>query len=152
VFAYPSRPDVTVLRNFTLEIEAGTTVALVGASGSGKSTIIQLLERFYNPHSGTIHLDGAQLDKLQLKWLRSKIGLVSQEPTLFEGTVSENVAFGLIGSADEKSVGEARRLLIENACRMANAHEFILKLPQGYDTPVGERGLLMSGYDSSLTI
>lgn len=122
-----------------------TKVALVGASGSGKSTIIQLLERFYNPNEGKVFFDGTLVEQISLKWLRSQFGLVSQEPTLFEGTVAENISFGLIGSPDEFSEGDVRKALIENAAKMANAHEFILYLPKGYETPVGERGLLMSG-------
>ena len=144
-FAYPSRPDVTVLKNFSLDIEPGTTVALVGESGSGKSTIIQLLERFYDPLIGIVTFDGVRTDKLQLKWLRSQIGLVSQEPTLFEGSIAENIGFGLIGSTNENALGDVRQGLIENAAQMANAHEFIMNLPQKYNTPVGERGLLLSG-------
>ena len=144
-FTYPARPDVQILFGVSLVIEPGTTVALVGQSGSGKSTIIQLLERFYDPVAGSVEVDGIPIPQLNLLWLRRQIGFVSQEPTLFEGTVAQNVAHGLIGSAWESESASAKMERIVHACRQANAHDFILKLPQGYDTPVGERGLLLSG-------
>ncbi|KAL2914037.1 hypothetical protein HK105_206482 [Polyrhizophydium stewartii] len=144
-FTYPARPDVKVLKGVNLVIEPGTTVALVGESGSGKSTIIQLVERFYDPESGAIELDGVPLNKLNVAWLRQQIGLVSQEPVLFEGSVADNVAFGLVGSPHENAPADKKLALIQDACRQANAHDFITKLPQGYDTQVGERGLLLSG-------
>ncbi|KAL2911614.1 hypothetical protein HK105_208915 [Polyrhizophydium stewartii] len=144
-FTYPARPDVKVLKGVNLVIEPGTTVALVGQSGSGKSTIIQLVERFYDPENGTVELDGVPLNKINVAWLRQQIGLVSQEPVLFEGTVADNVAFGLVGSPHENAPADKKLALIQDACRQANAHDFITKLPQGYDTQVGERGLLLSG-------
>ncbi|KAI8896054.1 ATP-binding cassette transporter ABC4 [Globomyces pollinis-pini] len=144
-FTYPSRPDIQVLKKMNLIIHPGSTVALVGQSGSGKSTIVQLLERFYDVDSGSVLIDGKPIKSLHIKTLRQMIGLVSQEPTLFEGTVAENVGFGLVGSAFEKEIGEKRQALIEDACKQANAHDFIMKLPQGYDTQVGEGGLLLSG-------
>jgi ATP-binding cassette subfamily B (MDR/TAP) protein 1 len=144
-FTYPSRPDNQVLHGMTLDIQPGTTVALVGESGSGKSTIIQLLERFYNPYNGSITLDGRPIQSLQVKWLRRQIGLVGQEPVLFDGTVAENVAHGLLGSDLDSLSPEAKRELIIQACRQANAHDFILKMPNGYDSHVGERGMLLSG-------
>ncbi|KAL6840490.1 hypothetical protein ACP4OV_030300 [Aristida adscensionis] len=136
-FRYPSRPDVQVLRDFTLDIPARKTVALVGESGSGKSTIIALLERFYDPDSGTISLDGAELRKLKLSWLRDQMGLVSQEPVLFNDTIHANIAYGSRGEASEDE--------IIAAAKAANAHEFISSLPQGYSTTVGERGTQLSG-------
>ncbi|KAI9355029.1 P-loop containing nucleoside triphosphate hydrolase protein [Zopfochytrium polystomum] len=144
-FTYPSRPDVKVLKKMNLVIKPGTTVALVGQSGSGKSTIIQLLERFYDAQSGDIFLDGHKLTDFNITWLRQQMGYVQQEPTLFEGTVAENVALGLAGTVHEFSPMDSKMPLITEACKMANAHEFILKLPMGYDTQVGERGLLLSG-------
>ncbi|KAJ3189023.1 GTPase-activating protein [Irineochytrium annulatum] len=144
-FTYPLRPDVKILYNFSLTVEPGTTVALVGESGSGKSTIIQLLERFYNLQGGGITIDGVPIDSLNVTWLRHHIGLVSQEPTLFEGTVYDNIAQGLIGTPHESASRDIKLPLVMKACVEANAHDFILKLPQGYDTPVGERGLLLSG-------
>ncbi|KAK9451141.1 P-loop containing nucleoside triphosphate hydrolase protein [Limtongia smithiae] len=144
-FIYPSRPDVTVLEDFSLRIPAGKTVALVGASGSGKSTIIGLLERFYKPIAGNITLDGHDIRNLNLKWLRRQISLVSQEPVLFSCSIFDNVAYGLIGTkyADASEV-EKRKLVVE-ACTQANAMMFIDKLPEGLDTDVGERGFLLSG-------
>ena len=144
-FTYPTRKEVKILQGIDLEIEPGQTVALVGQSGSGKSTIIQLLERFYDPEVGSIQLDGHDLKELSVKWLRSHISLVSQEPTLFEGSIADNVAFGLIGSPWENVSFEKKQELVEDACTQANAHDFICKLPQGYDTQVGEGGLLLSG-------
>ncbi|XP_059667590.1 ABC transporter B family member 1-like [Cornus florida] len=135
-FAYPSRPDVRVLNDFSLSVTAGKTIALVGSSGSGKSTVVSLIERFYDPTSGQVLLDGHDIKTLKLKWLRQQIGLVSQEPALFATTIKENI---LLGRPDA-SLGE-----IEEAARVANAHSFIVKLPDGYDTQVGERGLQLSG-------
>ncbi|CAO2204465.1 unnamed protein product [Urochloa humidicola] len=136
-FKYPSRPDVQVLSDFTLDIPARKTVALVGESGSGKSTIIALLERFYDPDSGTISLDRAELKKLKLSWLRDQMGLVSQEPVLFNDTIHANIAYGKQGEVSEDE--------IIAASKAANAHEFISSLPQGYNTTVGERGTQLSG-------
>jgi len=144
-FSYPSRPNVPVIKGLSTVFEAGKTCALVGASGSGKSTVIQLLERFYDPLSGRITLDGTDIKQLNLKWLRQQIGLVSQEPTLFATTVRGNVEHGLIGSRWEHAPDEERFALVKRACVAANADGFICKLPHGYDTMVGERGMLMSG-------
>ncbi|CAE6541707.1 unnamed protein product [Rhizoctonia solani] len=155
VFDYPSRPDVHILKDLTLTFEAGKTAALVGASGSGKSTIISLIERFYDPLSGSVLLDGINLKDLNVRWLRSQVGLVAQEPVLFGTTIEENVAHGLVGSkydvivrgcerGDEASLKERRRLVIA-ACERANAKEFIERLPDSWNTRVGERGFLLSG-------
>ncbi|KAI0639804.1 P-loop containing nucleoside triphosphate hydrolase protein [Trametes polyzona] len=144
-FNYPSRPDVPVLKNFSITFPVGKTSALVGASGSGKSTIIALIERFYDPLSGTVKLDGIDVKDLNIKWLRSQIGLVSQEPVLFSTTIKANVAHGLIGSPYENATEEEKLRLVKEACVMANADGFISKLPLGYDTVVGERGFLLSG-------
>ncbi|KAK9241676.1 P-loop containing nucleoside triphosphate hydrolase protein [Lipomyces tetrasporus] len=144
-FIYPSRPDVVVMQGFNLQIKAGATVALVGASGSGKSTIVGLIERFYNPVCGQIFLDGVDVKDLNVKWLRQQVGLVSQEPVLFSGTIFENVAFGLVGTRHECSSEREKRELVEEACRQANAMVFIDSLPKGLDTHVGDRGFLLSG-------
>jgi ATP-binding cassette subfamily B (MDR/TAP) protein 1 len=144
-FNYPSRPNVTVLDGLSLSIKAGKTAALVGASGSGKSTIVSLVERFYDPLSGVVTLDGRDLKDLNVNWLRSQIGLVSQEPTLFATTIRGNVAHGLIGSKFESESDEVKERLIKEACVRANADGFISKLPDGYETLVGERGFLLSG-------
>ncbi|KAK0481286.1 P-loop containing nucleoside triphosphate hydrolase protein [Armillaria novae-zelandiae] len=144
-FNYPSRPDVPVVKGINLTFRAGRTAALVGASGSGKSTVISLIERFYDPLSGVVKLDGRELKSLNIRWLRSQIGLVSQEPTLFATTIRGNVAHGLIGTKYENASEEEKFTLIKDACVKANADGFITKLPQGYDTMVGERGFLLSG-------
>ena len=144
-FSYPSRPDIPILKGVNITFEAGKTAALVGASGSGKSTIVSLVERFYDPLSGSIKLDGVSLADLNLKWLRSQIGLVSQEPVLFSTTIKENVAYGLIGSPYEHASDEEKFKLVQEACIKSNADDFITKLPHGYETMVGERGFLLSG-------
>lgn len=126
-FSYPSRPEKPVLQGFNLKIRAGKAVGLVGGSGSGKSTIISLLERFYNPVSGEIYLDGCKLRKLQVKWLRSQMGLVNQEPILFATSIKENILFGKEGASME---------LVVDAAKAANAHDFITNLPDGYETQV----------------
>ncbi|KAL7092109.1 hypothetical protein ACP275_12G145400 [Erythranthe tilingii] len=136
IFSYPSRPESRVLNNFSLIVPAGKTIALVGSSGSGKSTVVSLIERFYDPSSGKVMLDGHDIKTLKLRWLRQQIGLVSQEPALFATTIKENI---LLGRPD------ASLIEIEEASRVANAHSFIVKLPDGYDTQVGERGTQLSG-------
>ncbi|XWS76724.1 hypothetical protein CRYUN_Cryun01aG0202400 [Craigia yunnanensis] len=136
-FKYPLRPDIQILRDLSLFIHAGKTVALVGESGSGKSTVISLLQRFYDPDSGHITLDGVEIQKLPLKWLRQQMGLVSQEPVLFNDTIRANIAYGKGGNATEAEILAASEL--------ANAHKFISALQQGYDTVVGERGVKLSG-------
>jgi ATP-binding cassette subfamily B (MDR/TAP) protein 1 len=123
-------------QGYSLVVEAGQTVALCGASGSGKSTAIQLVERFYDPDQGSVTLDGVDLRKLNVRWLRQQIGLVSQEPVLFSGTIAENIAYGKPG---------ATRADVEAAAKMANAHDFIMEFPSGYDTDVGEKGGQLSG-------
>lgn len=142
---YPSRPEVVVMDNVNLEVPAGKTTALVGASGSGKSTIVGLVERFYDPVGGSVHLDGHDVQDLNLRWLRRHISLVSQEPTLFATTIAGNIRHGLIGTDHEKESEKAIQDLVENAARMSNAHDFITQLPEGYLTNVGERGFLLSG-------
>ncbi|KAF8575980.1 ste6-like protein [Ramaria rubella] len=144
-FSYPSRPNVPIIKDLNIKFEAGKTAALVGASGSGKSTIVSLVERFYDPLSGAVKLDGRDLRDLNVKWLRSQIGLVSQEPILFATTIEGNVAHGLIGTRFEHAEPEERFRLIKEACVKANADGFIMKLPNGYQTMVGERGFLLSG-------
>ncbi|CAG8596178.1 9116_t:CDS:10, partial [Ambispora leptoticha] len=139
-FHYPQRPEVTVLKNFSLTIEPGQTVALVGSSGSGKSTIISLLERFYDPISGSIILDGEDIKDINIKSLRTQIGLVGQEPVLFPETIAQNIKWG--GVPDEK---EPTLEDIIDVCKKANAHEFIEELPEKYNTLVGEKGSLLSG-------
>ena len=142
---YPSRAEVVVMQDVNLKVPAGKTTALVGASGSGKSTIVGLVERFYDPVGGEVYLDGHDVSRLNLKWLRQQISLVSQEPTLFGTTIFNNIRHGLIGTKYENSEIEKQRELITAAAKMANAHDFVTGLPEGYDTHVGERGFLLSG-------
>ena len=142
---YPSRAEVVVMEDVNLKVPAGKTTALVGASGSGKSTIVGLVERFYDPVGGQVYLDGHDVSKLNLKWLRQQISLVSQEPTLFGTSIFGNIRHGLIGTKHENHSVEQQRALIESAAKMANAHEFVMGLPEGYETNVGERGFLLSG-------
>ncbi|KAG8896650.1 GTPase-activating protein, partial [Tulasnella sp. 408] len=144
-FHYPSRPNVPILKGLNVTFQAGKTAALVGASGSGKSTVVSLVERFYDPIEGNVYLDGVNVKDLNLKWLRQQIGLVQQEPSLFATTIKGNVAHGLIGSRFENLPEDEKFNLIKDACIKANAHSFIEKLPLGYDTMVGERGFLLSG-------
>ncbi|KAI4317334.1 hypothetical protein L6164_025209 [Bauhinia variegata] len=135
-FSYPSRPNTPILEGFNLRVKAGKTVGLVGGSGSGKSTVISLLERFYDPIDGKIFLDGCDIKRLQLKWLRSQMGLVNQEPILFATSIKENILLGKEGASMDDVV---------RAAKAANAHDFITKLPDGYNTQVGQFGAQMSG-------
>jgi ATP-binding cassette subfamily B (MDR/TAP) protein 1 len=162
-FKYPSRPKVEVLKNFNLEIQPGTSVALVGQSGSGKSTIIGLLEKWYEPASGVVELDGVDITELDSLWLHRYIGIVSQEPTLFATTIRRNISYavdtinGHIETQErkknpnitdeelEKKLLPANDDVIKAAAISANAHDFIMKLPDGYDTIIGERGVSLSG-------
>merc|ERR1719401_1336189 len=140
-FAYPSAPEHLVCNGYSLVVPAGKTVALCGPSGSGKSTIIQLIERFYDPLEGVVCLDGVDIRTLNVRWLRSQLGLVSQEPVLFQGTVAENIAYGKPAAAGEATMEE-----IEEAAGIANAHDFITQnLADGYLTNVGLRGSKLSG-------
>ncbi|KAI0005258.1 ATP-binding cassette, subfamily B, member 1 [Xylariaceae sp. FL0662B] len=143
-FAYPSRPSAKVFDGLNLKIPAGKTTALVGASGCGKSTIIGLLERWHQPNSGEILLDGVNIAAYNLRWLRSKIRLVQQEPVLFRGSVFENVAKGFVGPQMDLP-SEQQMELVEAACKLSNAHDFIQELPDGYHTQVGERASALSG-------
>ncbi|XP_057520627.1 ABC transporter B family member 19 [Amaranthus tricolor] len=135
-FSYPSRPDVMIFRDFSLFFPAGKTVAVVGGSGSGKSTVVSLIERFYDPNDGQVLLDNVDIKILQLAWLRSQIGLVNQEPALFATTILENILYGK---------PDATMAEVEAAASSANAHSFITLLPNGYNTHVGERGVQLSG-------
>ncbi|XP_050231366.1 ABC transporter B family member 19-like [Mercurialis annua] len=135
-FSYPSRPDTLILRSLNLVIPSSKTLALVGISGGGKSTIFALIERFYDPINGVITLDGHDLKTLQVKWLRDQIGMVGQEPVLFATSILENVMMGKENATKKEAT---------NACIAANAHSFITALPYGYDTQVGDRGTQLSG-------
>jgi ATP-binding cassette subfamily B protein len=133
-FAY--HPEITVIRKVSLDVAPGTTVAFVGATGSGKTTMVKLLLRFYDVTSGAISLDGIDIRELQLQDLRSSIGFVSQDVFLFHGTVRDNIAYGRADATIEEIVA---------AANVAEAHDFVLALPDGYDTVVGERGQKLSG-------
>ena len=151
-FAYPSRPDAPILRNFSLTIEAGETIALVGPSGSGKSTIFQLLMRIYEPNSmspfscelisyrigGDIFFDGENIKNINLRWLRENMSIVSQEPVLFDKTLAENISLG--GASSRQPTKEE----VEEACSAANVSEFLHKFPKGLDTRI-MRGTTLSG-------
>ncbi|CAN4128139.1 unnamed protein product [Withania somnifera] len=135
-FSYPSRPDMVIFDKFSLDIPSGKIIALVGGSGSGKSTVISLIERFYEPLSGQILLDGTDIRHLDLKWLRQQIGLVNQEPALFATTIKENILYG-------KS--DANLEDVAHAAKLSEAMTFINNLPDRFETQVGERGVQLSG-------
>ncbi|KAL5044569.1 hypothetical protein BDW71DRAFT_185798 [Aspergillus fruticulosus] len=144
-FSYPTRPGIRVLDDFSLKVPAGKVTALVGQSGSGKSTIVGLLERWYNPSAGTIKLDGNPIDELNISWLRRNVRLVQQEPVLFQGSVFDNIRYGLVGTPWENVSREEQMERVQDAAKMAYAHDFISELADGYDTLIGERGGLLSG-------
>ncbi|EDV37529.1 uncharacterized protein Dana_GF13488 [Drosophila ananassae] len=135
-FQYPTRPEIPILNRLNLKIHRGQTVALVGPSGCGKSTCIQLVQRFYDPQAGNVYFNGSNVKDIDINWLRSKIGVVGQEPVLFGVSIYENIRYGR---------EDATRQDIEEAAAAANAAVFIKKLPRGYDTLVGERGAQLSG-------
>ena len=135
-FHYPSRPDRSALENVTLEIAPGETVALVGPSGAGKTTVIQLIQRFWDPDAGVVRLDGINLRDMARADFRQAIALVPQDPVIFATTARENIRFGRPGASDAE---------VEAAARAAHADEFLTLLPEGYDSYVGERGVMLSG-------
>ncbi|XP_022444089.1 phosphatidylcholine translocator ABCB4 isoform X5 [Delphinapterus leucas] len=138
VFNYPTRPNVPVLQGLSLEVKKGQTLALVGSSGCGKSTVVQLLERFYDPLAGTVLLDGQEAKKLNIQWLRAQLGIVSQEPILFDCSIADNIAYG----DNSRSVKMPE---IVSAAKAANIHPFIETLPKKYETRVGDKGTQLSG-------
>ncbi|NXX90137.1 MDR1 protein, partial [Centropus bengalensis] len=135
-FNYPSRPDVEILKGLNLKVNCGQTVALVGGSGCGKSTTVQLIQRFYDPKEGTVTIDGQDIRTLNVRYLREIIGVVNQEPVLFATTIAENIRYG----REDVTMEE-----IEKATKEANAYDFIMKLPNRFETVVGERGAQLSG-------
>jgi len=135
-FAYPSRPDTAALDDVTLTVAPGETVALVGPSGAGKTSVIQLIQRFYDPESGQIALDGVPLDTMARSDFRRALALVPQDPVIFAASARENIRFGRLDATDAE---------VEAAARAAAAHDFITALPNGYDSYVGERGVMLSG-------
>ena len=135
-FAYPARPEHDVYSGVNISFEAGQTVALVGPSGCGKSTVVSLVERFYDPREGGVYLDGHDLRSLRVSWLRSQIGMVGQEPTLFTGSILDNIKQGKLDASTED---------VHEAARMANAYDFVSAFPDGFNTQVGEKGIQLSG-------
>ncbi|CAB3985499.1 Multidrug resistance 1 [Paramuricea clavata] len=137
-FRYPTRRRIKVLRNLNITVKPGQTIALVGTSGCGKSTTVSLVERFYDVINGSVTMDAHNVKDLNIKWLRHQIGIVSQEPVLFDMTIRENIAYG-------DTTREVSDKEIEQAARSANIHQFIASLPKGYDTMAGDKGTLISG-------
>ncbi|KAE8703523.1 ABC transporter B family member 19 [Hibiscus syriacus] len=135
-FSYPSRPDAIIFNDFNLKVRSGNSMALVGQSGSGKSSVLALILRFYDPTAGKVMIDGRDIRKLKLKSLRKHIGLVQQEPALFAASIYENILYGKEGASESEII---------EAAKLANAHGFISSLPVGYSTKVGERGVQLSG-------
>ena len=139
-FRYPARPEVIILKKLSLEIAPGETVALVGASGGGKSSVINLLENFYESEDGCIKVGDHHLSDYDHEWLHRVVALVGQEPVLFARSIKENILFNLAGTASEPSHED-----VIEAAKQASAHNFIMSLPNQYDTEVGEKGVLLSG-------
>ncbi|KAL0339028.1 UNVERIFIED_CONTAM: putative ABC transporter B family member 8 [Sesamum angustifolium] len=135
-FAYPGRPETLVLRDFSLEVKAGTSIGLVGKSGCGKSTVIALIQRFYDVDRGSVKVGGVDIRLLDIHWYRKHMALVSQEPVIYSGSIRDNIMLGKLGATENEVV---------EAARAANAHEFICGLKNGYDTECGERGVQLSG-------
>ena len=136
IFRYPSRPEVTVLKGLSVSVKPGQTLALVGPSGCGKSTVVSLIERFYDPVAGCLTLDGTDLKELNLRWLRAQIGIVSQEPVLFDTSVADNIRYG----ANFREVSDDE---IVEAAKAANIHNFIDSLPQVSLTIIGSLILIL---------
>ena len=137
-FHYPTRPNIQILKRLQLSIKKGESIALVGESGCGKSTVIQLIQRLYDLENGKIEIENENIESLNLPWLRSKLGLVSQEPVLFDRTIAENIQYG--DNEREVSMDE-----VLECSRRANIHNFVNALPSGYDTKVGSKGTQLSG-------
>lgn len=137
-FFYPTRPSAQVLQGLDMNVYKGQTVALVGPSGCGKSTCIQLIQRFYDPYKGVVAIDGSDVKSVTQKTLRQQLGIVSQEPSLFDRTISENIAYG-------NNFRKVSQDEIIDAAKKANIHNFIISLPLGYETRLGERGTQLSG-------
>ncbi|GAA5909077.1 hypothetical protein JCM6882_001182 [Rhodosporidiobolus microsporus] len=135
-FSYPSRPDVAILKGLTFDIKPGECVGIVGASGSGKSTAAALLQRLYEPEAGSVLLDGRPLSRVDVKYLRDHVAVVSQHPALFDMTVADNIAYGSPSTNQNE---------VENAARSAHIHDFVAGLPKGYQTMLGENASLISG-------
>ena len=143
-FSYPSRPNLPVLRNINLKINKGESVGVVGASGCGKSTVIALLERFYDIESGQLFIHGTSLKDLDVHYYRSRIGMVSQDTTLYQGSIHDNILLGLT-DAETACTDVQLEDLVVRACKSANIHDFITSLPNSYATDIGNRGVSLSG-------
>jgi ATP-binding cassette subfamily B (MDR/TAP) protein 1 len=139
-FSYPTNPDVSVLNKMSMRIADGECVAIVGTSGCGKSTVASLLQRLYEPTSGTISVGLSELRATDVNYLRDHVAVVSQTPNLFDASIRENIAYGRVGEDNGMSDAD-----VERAARAANVHEFVMSLPQGYDTLIGENASLVSG-------
>merc|ERR1711933_34827 len=136
-FSYPTRPSKNILDKFKLKVYKGETIGLCGISGGGKSTVMGLIERFYDPNGGSVEYYGEDIKDLNVKWYRDQIGYVGQEPTLFDATIAENIAYGAPGATREEII---------EAAKQANAFDFIMKFPEGFDTPLsGGAGTQLSG-------
>ncbi|MTI00747.1 ATP-binding cassette domain-containing protein, partial [Roseibium sp. RKSG952] len=135
-FRYPARPDILALDHLTLHVKPGETVAFVGPSGAGKTTVIQMIQRFYDPDAGQVSLDGVNLRDLERDDFRQHMALVPQDPVIFAASARENIRFGRLDATDAE---------VEEAAKAAAAHDFISALPEGYDSFVGERGVMLSG-------
>ncbi|XP_010153809.1 PREDICTED: bile salt export pump-like, partial [Eurypyga helias] len=136
-FTYPSRPDIQVLKGLSVAVKPGQTLAFVGSSGCGKSTSVQLLERFYDPETGSVLIDGHDTQKINVQFLRSKIGIVSQEPVLFDCSIADNIKYG-------SSTKEATMEKVIEAAQKAQLHDFVMSLPAKYETNVGAQGSQLS--------
>lgn len=156
-FVYPSRPDVVVLDELDIVIPQGKTTAIVGSSGSGKSTVFGLIQKFYSPIAGSVLLDGLDISELNIRWLRQQIGIVSQEPVLFNESVFENIRYGLIGFGATETIAEPflsdeeAMVMVQKAAEICNADEFIRQLPKGYHTNVNDT-LLSGGQKQRIAI
>ena len=137
-FTYPTRQNIQILNRLNLSLKAGESIALVGESGCGKSTVIQLIQRFYDVNQGSLELEGNNIQSLNLPYVRSKLGIVSQEPVLFDRSIAENIQYG----DNERTVSMEE---VVDAARKANIHNFVAALPEGYDTKVGGKGTQLSG-------
>ena len=137
-FTYPTRQNIQILNRLNLSIKTGESIALVGESGCGKSTVIQLIQRFYDLNDGSLELEGNNIQALNLPYVRSKLGIVSQEPVLFDRSIVENIKYG----DNERTVSMEE---VIDAARKANIHSFVAALPEGYDTKVGGKGTQLSG-------
>jgi ABC-type multidrug transport system fused ATPase/permease subunit len=135
-FSYPTRTNAPILRGVGFQVQSGKTIALVGSSGCGKSTVVSLLERFYDPVDGRVLIDDIDLRTFNIRYAREQLALVSQEPTLFDFSIADNISYGLTGVSRER---------IMDAAKLANIHETIMSFPEGYNTRVGEKGVQLSG-------